>query len=189
MGVCHRAVLSVVAAMCASVLCLGCDMGMGGLGSRSTAATESLVGTVARPFVQKAALADLEERTLDRVNRLRAQQGLVPLRMARDVRELARNHTQDMIDRSELTHKSENGNLVDARANAARIDWQSIAENVARNKGYEDPVDKAVDGWWKSELHRANILNAAMTETGIGVAQGNEGYIYFTQVFIRRMPR
>lgn len=46
-------------------------------------------------------------------------------------------------------------------------------------------AEESVTGWMNSPGHRANILDAAYDEAGIGVAYVN-GYIIATQVFIKR---
>ncbi len=38
-----------------------------------------------------------------------------------------------------------------------------VAENIAKNINFSDPVDTAIDGWMKSDGHRANILTALMS--------------------------
>jgi hypothetical protein len=48
---------------------------------------------------------------------------------------------------------------------------------------------KAVSAWMNSTGHRANILNPDFTHTGIGIwaiPRDNKGYMYTTQVFIKR---
>ncbi len=65
------------------------------------------------------------------------------------------------------------------------ISASTIGENVARNRGYDDPVAIAVEGWMKSRGHRRNILGK-YDVTGVGVAEANDGTLFFTQVFAAR---
>jgi uncharacterized protein YkwD len=44
----------------------------------------------------------------------------------------------------------------------------------------------AVSGWMKSKGHRRHILDPVFRETGVGVARGSDGSIYFTQMFLDR---
>jgi uncharacterized protein YkwD len=64
--------------------------------------------------------------------------------------------------------------------------WRSLAENIALNQGYDDPVSLAVDQWMHSPGHRANILRGIFTHSGIGIARAADGRVYITQVFIMR---
>lgn len=169
----------------------GCER-PGGLVTSTVESSSNAMGSafesVAKPFVNKAYNEAMEREILVLVNKERKKNRLPALVVARDIHWLAREHSQDMAYRTKLTHHSINGDLVDERANRASVDWQTIAENVARNKGFDDPVAKAMEGWLKSPGHRANILNTDVRETGIGVVTGSDGYTYFTQVFIQRMP-
>lgn len=71
------------------------------------------------------------------------------------------------------------------RLAAVGYQWQATAENVAYGQGSPAAV---VDAWMNSSGHRANILNAGLTELGTGVARG-DGRPYYVQVFGRpRQP-
>lgn len=69
------------------------------------------------------------------------------------------------------------------RVQAIAIPYRAAAENVAYNRGYTDPVAKAVEGWLNSSGHRRNI-EGNYNLTGIGVAKNSQGAYYFTQIFI-----
>jgi uncharacterized protein YkwD len=64
--------------------------------------------------------------------------------------------------------------------------YVSLAENIHRNRGTDDPVATALEGWWASPGHRANMLSADFDQTGIGVAVDRDGIFYLTQVFVQR---
>jgi uncharacterized protein YkwD len=61
----------------------------------------------------------------------------------------------------------------------------SLAENLHRSFGYNDPAAVAVDGWLKSPGHRRNLLNPNFRLTGIGVARARDGTWYAAQIFAR----
>lgn len=146
----------------------------------TTKTTEEL-----QPIVFKA--DDLEERAFAAINRERAAYGLAPLRFASDLSVVARAHSQDMVERDYFAHQSPEGK--DLRHRFARYgisNWRYIAENIACNRGYEDPVVTAVTGWMNSPGHRKNILNKGLVESGIGVAVSEAGRVVFTQVFATR---
>ena len=134
-----------------------------------------------------ASINDFETRAFEAVNRERLKLSLRPLQRAEDLSSVARNHSRDMIARQYFAHRSPEGD--DLRARFARNGinrWQRIAENIACNLGYRDPVTTAVESWMQSPGHRQNILDQRLTETGIGVAVDSVGRVYFTQVFATR---
>jgi uncharacterized protein YkwD len=86
-----------------------------------------------------------------------------------------------------FSHRGEDGSLVDDRAERLGVDtWAAIGENIAFIRGYEKPADLAVDKWMQSPSHRNNLLSPRWHEAAIGVAVGDNGTLYFTQVFILR---
>jgi uncharacterized protein YkwD len=118
------------------------------------------------------------------VNDERTARGLAPLSMDLDQRAIARAHSQDMVARGFFDHTNPDGDDPFDRMADAGITYSTAAENIAWNQGYADPAQAAVDGWMASAGHRANILNPALTHTGMGVAErGSDGRLYFTQVF------
>jgi uncharacterized protein YkwD len=68
------------------------------------------------------------------------------------------------------------------RLAAVGYQWQAYAENVAY--GQASPAS-ALDAWMHSSGHRANILNASLTELGTGYARDANGRPYYVQVFGR----
>lgn len=56
-----------------------------------------------------------------------------------------------------------------ARARVVR-GWSTIGENIAYNRGFDDPAAFAVERWMKSAKHRSNALNPEYTRTGVGAA-------------------
>jgi uncharacterized protein YkwD len=56
-----------------------------------------------------------------------------------------------------------------------------VAENVASG---QMSAREVVDGWLNSPGHRRNI-EGNFKLTGIGLARGSRGMIYFTQIFTR----
>lgn len=64
-----------------------------------------------------------------------------------------------------------------------RINYRSVAENVAYNQGHQNPDRVAVDGWIKSVGHQKNMVGN-FNLTGVGVAKNAQGEYYFTQIFM-----
>jgi uncharacterized protein YkwD len=84
-----------------------------------------------------------------------------------------------------FSHRGADGSTVDGRADQLGLStWTAIAENIAFLKGQNDPAQLAVERWLASASHRKNILGGGWERSAIGVAVGNDGAFYFTQVFI-----
>ena len=64
--------------------------------------------------------------------------------------------------------------------------FRVIGENIAYNKGYDDPGGFAVERWMISGGHRANILYVGFQASAIGSYVSSDGSVYLTQVFIAR---
>lgn len=122
----------------------------------------------------------IEEEVLEQINEYRASQGLSPLALSRELTEMAREHSYNMAE--EIVPFGHDGFLNRARQAFKTIRCSRFAENVAFNQGATDPATTAVKGWLASKGHHRNIVGR-YDKTGIGIAQDDEGRIFFTQIF------
>lgn len=150
----------------------------------------------ALPFLVLALLAaspapadDVGTRVLQLVNAARAEprrcgwkrfDAAPPLVRSTTLDRVARAHAEDMAARSRMEHAGRDGSTPAERASRAGYAWMRIAENVAQ--GQPTP-EEAVASWLKSSGHCANLMDAAYTEMGIGVAKAGAGGPYWAQVF------
>lgn len=135
----------------------------------------------------KISTAAFEYRILELINQKRAEKSLEPLRWSEDVAKIARLHSENMARYKFFNHVGQDGLSVDERADANGLSkWRAIGENIAYNRGFENPIEFACEGWMKSNAHRQNLLSTRWKETGIGVAVASDGTYYFTQVFLVR---
>lgn len=132
-------------------------------------------------------LREVELRTLEAVNRVREESGLGALAERDTLVGIARAYSEDMIRRGFFAHVTPEGSELEDRMRAAGLSYRKVAENIQRNRGWDDPVKIAVDSWMDSRGHREAILTPDFTETGVGVAVADDGTVYFTQVFL--LPR
>ncbi|MCD9188824.1 MAG: CAP domain-containing protein [Pyrinomonadaceae bacterium] len=129
----------------------------------------------------------LEKKVFALINEKRAEQGLPPLEWNDDVAKIARVHSQNMANYKFFSHVGIDGKMVNDRAAKLGVNkWSSIGENIAFNRGYENPCEFAVERWMLSASHKQNLLDNRWKESGIGVAVANDGAYYFTQVFLVR---
>ncbi len=173
----------------AAVLCWQSGIG-------TAAAVQS--GAVPRPVNASATLPSLEDPKLDalehvaiaQINEERRAIGVNDLIVSPELSRIARQYCRDMAERRFFAHLDPDGKMVyDRAAQGGVSDWTNIAENIARNRGFDDPAVVAVREWMKSEGHRDNILNARFVETGLGAWVGPDRTVYFAQIFIRRQPK
>ncbi|GIM93598.1 CAP domain-containing protein [Paractinoplanes toevensis] len=84
-----------------------------------------------------------------------------------------------MARTGQFTHVWKDGTTFVARSHAAGY-AQPSGENIAW--GYRTS-EEVLDAWMASPDHRENILNCSARSIGTGVAYGNNGLPYYTQVF------
>ena len=126
-------------------------------------------------------------RVFTLVNETRAKQGLSLLAWDEKAALMANSHAGNMAAAGFFNHQDPQGRNAVTRARTAGLSgWRALSENIAYNKGYDQPADFAVERWLISAGHRANIMTATFTHTAVGVAVTADGRIYFTQVFLTR---
>jgi uncharacterized protein YkwD len=79
----------------------------------------------------------------------------------------AQDYADEMLADGRFDHEGPDGSTVGSRATDAGYNWTTIAENIAM--GQETQAD-AFTSWQNSAGHRANNLNPAMEDFGLGVA-------------------
>lgn len=134
-----------------------------------------------------AELHQLERDAVELINQERLKIGLTAIAWSEDAARVARLHSDNMARLNFFGHSGVDGKMVDDRADQLGVKkWRAIGENIAFNRGYQDPIGTAVEKWMQSAGHRNNLLNPRWQETGIGIAVTPEGCFYFTQVFLER---
>ncbi|MFB8182452.1 sigma-70 family RNA polymerase sigma factor [Streptomyces sp. NPDC055966] len=113
------------------------------------------------------------------VNQQRATAGCSPVSENADLDRAAQGHSDDMAARNYFDHVSPDGTDPGQRITAAGYQWSTYGENIA--KGQSSP-QAVMDAWMNSPGHRANILNCAFKEIGVGVNQASGGPLW-TQDF------
>ena len=126
------------------------------------------------------------EAVLQLTNEFRAQYGLSPLRLNRELSITAQKHSQAMAEEDFFNHIGLNGSEPWDRAAAEGYTAQTLGENIAAGQATPEQV---FQGWVASEGHRENLLNPNYTELGVGYFKlendtGQINYVhYWTQVF------
>ncbi|MDN5929997.1 MAG: CAP domain-containing protein [Pseudonocardia sp.] len=140
------------------------------------------LGGLARDFgvVVDDEPAGPEAEVVAATNAERARHGLGPLTVDTRLAAAAQAHTEDMVRRAFFAHENPDGKQVWDRALAAGYAYRKVAENIAA--GQRTPAE-VVRGWMDSPGHRANIVDGALTQIGVGRAVGGEYGVHWTQVF------
>ncbi|MFF2204921.1 CAP domain-containing protein [Streptomyces sp. NPDC058145] len=124
-----------------------------------------------------ATASGVTARIVELVNAERGKAGCSPLTLNATLTKAAQAHSQDMAAHQNMSHTGSDGSSPGDRITSAGYTWSSYGENVAY--GYST-AEQVMAGWMSSPGHRANILNCAFKEIGVGLAQPNS---YWTQDF------
>jgi uncharacterized protein YkwD len=146
----------------------------------------ALLMLLAAPVVAADAPPDLvamERAGVDAVNDARRHAGLAPLAVDQGLTRIARDHSCAMAGGGFLQHTTPKGESLRDRMMKAGKRFAAVGENIARIES-RDPTARAVAGWLKSPPHRANIMSAEFTHTGVGACRAGRA-VYFTQIFLR----
>jgi uncharacterized protein YkwD len=113
--------------------------------------------------------------TLCLLNAARADYDLPALSRSAPLDAAAGGYAQDMVDGRFFDHVSPDGSTMLQRIKAAG--WVpagawTAGENIAWGSAELGSPARIVDSWLHSAGHRANILNGAFAEIGIGIASG-----------------
>ena len=131
--------------------------------------------------------ASAEQAAFEMLNQRRAERGLKPLAWSDKVAAVARMHSQNMAEFDFFSHRGIDGKLVSDRADTVGLGtWDAIGENIAFERGYDDPIAKAIDLWLNSPAHYNNLMDPDWKESAVGIAVAPNGAYYFTQVFLRK---
>lgn len=132
-------------------------------------------------------ISRLERQAFDILNEKRKENGLAPVEWSEEMAKVAREHSQNMAKFKFFSHVGQDGLMVSDRADALGYTrWKAIGENIAYNRGYDNPAAFAAERWMLSPAHRENVLNRRWKDAGIGLAIAADGTYYFTQVFIQK---
>jgi uncharacterized protein YkwD/uncharacterized membrane protein required for colicin V production len=123
--------------------------------------------------------AEAEAKMLELVNAERLRAGLRPLVADERLREVARQHSQEMFRLGYFAHVSPSAGSPADRLQRSGVPFATAGENLA----YAPTVEVAHSGLMASPGHRKNILTPEFSRVGIGVMRGGLHGRMFTQNF------
>jgi uncharacterized protein YkwD len=124
-----------------------------------------LLGAELAPPATRPAPPAFAAQVIDLVNQERAKAGCPTLGVNEVLMRVAQAHAQDMADNDFFSHTGSDGRSSFQRLLDAGYHYRLAAENIAA--GAATPAE-VVALWMESTSHRANILNCALHETGVG---------------------
>ncbi len=109
------------------------------------------------------------------VNASRSNRDLPLYKLDPELSQVARKHTQRMIEQKMMFH--------DTATNSSRTtNWLAFGENVGRGA---ETVGAQHTGYMDSTVHRKNILASDFTHAGIAVKVAPWGELYTTELFTK----
>lgn len=123
-----------------------------------------------------------ERLMIQMVNSDRARYGRSALTPDIQLCALARKKSADMVNNRYFAHQSPTLGSASDLLRARGVSFLSVGENIARYRSLEH----AQAALLSSEGHRRNLLSRTYTHLGVGVALDSKGFVYVTQLFVRR---
>lgn len=124
-------------------------------------------------------ISQVEQDIFNLTNEQRRQNGVSPLTFNNDIAAVARAHSVDMNTRNFFDHVNPDGLDPFQRLRIGGISSRAAGENIAG----APTAEMIVNNWMHSPGHRANILNPAFKQIGIGVSPSSKYGLFATQDF------
>jgi len=131
---------------------------------------------------EAAPLKTFEDEVIRLINVERAKYGLAALSTNWELSRVARYKSQDMVNKNYFSHTSPTYGSPFTMMQNFGLKFSAAAENIAYG---QRTAQEVVNAWMNSAGHRANILSAAYTHTGVGAAKKANGTLYWTQMFMK----
>ena len=129
---------------------------------------------------EKTVLSYDEQEVLDLVNKYRKENGLDELSAFSKLQDVAKLKAIDLVENEYFSHISERlGTPFEMLENNGVV-YTIAGENLARGSS----IEKVVEAWINSPLHRDNILEKKFEYTGICVVESDTYGKVFVQLFM-----
>lgn len=103
----------------------------------------------------------------------RRMRGLPPLECDLRMVWAGREHSQDMEERGYFDHITPEGATPAERLDERGVHWLATAENIAQ----APTMSLAHTAWMQSQGHRESVLSPDVTHMGVGIIEGERGYM------------
>ena len=131
-------------------------------------------GPAIAPARAEAGITRAERTLIRRVNDMRADHGLGPLRASSALNRAADSHSRDMLQHDFFDHTSSDGTPFYSRIRRY-TDARMVGENLAAIERRHGGARAVVRMWMQSPGHRAVLLSSDYRRIGIGRRWGTLG--------------
>ncbi|KDB03425.1 Allergen V5/Tpx-1 family protein [Defluviimonas sp. 20V17] len=135
-----------------------------------------MLGGPALACVPARGSAAISRSFLTQVNDLRGQSGLRKLHVEARLARAALAHACDNARRRSYGHRGGDGSTLAQRLARVQYPYRAAAENTGW--GFRSATS-ALRWWLRSPPHRANLMNPALRDIGIGIALGGDEKLYW----------
>ena len=119
---------------------------------------------------------------VEAVNEYRSDAGVRPVRLHDVVQQIAIQRANQMASANEMNHDLD---FIGRRLRKAGVCFERVGEIVAYNSADSNRVRRFVNQWYRSDPHRAIMLNSSYTHVGGSYAEASNGKLYAAMIFIR----
>ena len=133
-------------------------------------------------FLIGSAVSAPAEDLLDRINRIRSEEGLTALLPSGPAEEAAREYTEDLAAGAPFSHVDAAGNTADRRYRDAGGTGLKAGEILGRGPD----LLSIFAGWLESPRHREVLLGPDWTRGGVGITS-RDGTVYAAVTFVRSL--
>lgn len=142
---------------------------MKGQNKRALVACLIAAGTIAP--AAEAGMSRSERAVADRINALRAQRGIAPVRADRRLTRAADAHTRDMVRKKFFAHSSSNGTSSSNRIrHYKKAKW--VGEVLAYTQGSGGSAAAVVRMWKRSSSHLQTLTTRRFRRIGVSKRKG-----------------
>jgi uncharacterized protein YkwD len=118
------------------------------------------------------------DEVFQRINQIRAENGLAPYTRNAALEQAALLHAQDSAQRGDLTHVGSDGSTVSTRVERAGYDAVGASEITVTGNSPESALN-----WWMDETppndpHRSAILSTKYRDIGVAVVEAGQTYYF-----------
>ena len=117
------------------------------------------------------------------LNEARSAQQLEALAPDSRLSEIARAHSEAMLEQGSVPRSGPASGSLRDRLRAAGVSFRSAGQNLVQVRSSRDPAGEAHSQLFASQGHRDNILDTRFQLVGVGVAKDGRTY-WITQIFV-----
>lgn len=148
--------------------------------AETPAETQGDSGLESRIAANMESYAEFIQEVVRLTNEQREQYGHPALAYDETLTKVAMYRSIECADNNLFSHTRPDGTNFGTVLEYYGVQFSFAAENIAR--GHTSP-EMVMEGWLRSDGHRANIMSEKYTSIGIGISIDSKGRLFWTQIF------